>query len=226
MNGCIRHLFPASLINCLILAGCISTYFKTPNDVYKTPATIYLDDGTEKTGELTVQLETGLQTGFGNKDIVTLAHKEAGNSEQIRIESIKCYKIRNEYYLPKKIDLNLDGNYYLLFVKRLTPETSRIHLYELDERYRSTESGKSDELYYVSLPNSSKYEAWSIYSRKLSPDFEYKMSEIVSDCPTLAAKIKAKDKGYYIPRGPRFSFPDANRLEVYKRIIREYNECQ
>jgi hypothetical protein len=190
------------------------------------PATIYLDDGTEKTGELTIQLEMASETGFDNKDFVTVGHKETGNSEQIRIESIKCYKIKSEYYFPKKIDLNLDGNYYLLFVKRLTPETSRIHLYELDERYRSTASGKSDELYYISLPNSSKYEAWSIYSKKLFPDFEYKMSDIVSDCPTLAAKIKSKDKGYYIPRGPRFSFPDAKRLEVYKRIIGEYNDCR
>jgi hypothetical protein len=226
MSGCTRYLFFPSLIICLILVGCVSTYFKTPNDVYKTPATIYLDDGTEKTGELTIQLESALESGFDNKNLVTIGHKETGNSEEIRIESIKCYKIRNDYYFPKKIDLNLDGNYHLLFVKQLTPEISKIHLYELDQRYRSTSSGKSDELYYISLPNSSKYEAWSIYSNKVSPDFEYKMSNIVSDCPALATKIKSKEKGYYIPHGPRFTFPDSKRLDVFQRIIGEYNNCR
>lgn len=56
-------------------------------------------------------------------------------------------------------------------------------------------------------------------------DFENKTSDIVADCPPLAAKIKSKEKGYYIPKGPRAFFPDAKRLEVYQRIIGEYNSC-
>jgi hypothetical protein len=52
------------------------------------------------------------------------------------------------------------------------------------------------------------------------------MSAIVKDCASLAEKIKAKTKGYYIPSAPSMVFPESKRIEVYKRIIEEYNNCK
>src|SRR5215471_5222511 len=142
---------------CVILSSCVSTYFKTPNDVYKTPATIYLVDGTEKTGDLTVQFETGFDYDYS----VNLYHKETRNTEKISFQNIKYYKVNNDYYYPKQVDVRLDGKLYLLFVKRLTPENSKIQLFELERSYKTSGTAQSDKLYFISPPKTSKYEVWS-----------------------------------------------------------------
>ena len=213
----------AFCISCaFICTGCVSTYFKTPNDLYREPATVYLNDGTEKNGQLTVQLETA----FSNESGVTLVDKEKKQTENIPVKAINYYKIKDNYYVLKELDLDLNGVHHYLFVKRLTAQDSRIQLYELQQRYRSTETGEDRKLYFVSLPGSDKHEALSIYSKQLTHQFEYNMSEIVKDCASLADKIRAKTKGYYIPSAPSVVFPESKRLDVYKRIIEEYNNCK
>ena len=215
--------FLAFCISCIfICTGCVSTYFKTPNDLYRETATVYLNDGTEKEGELTVQLETE----FTSENSVTLFDKEKKQTEKIPVKAINYYKIKDNYYFLKDIDLDLNGVSHLLFVKRLTGENSRIQLYELQQRYKSTETGEERKLYFISLPASGKYEALNIYSKQLTHEFEYKMSEIVKDCSSLADKIRTKSKGYYIPSAPSLLFPESKRIEVYKKIIEEYNTCK
>src|SRR5215813_5155534 len=174
-----KYVLLVCLICSAILPGCVSSYFKTPNDLYKTPATIYLDDGTQKTGDLTVQFETGFDYDYS----VNLYHKETRRAEKIRFQNIKYYTINKDYYYPKQVDVRLDGKYYLLFLKRLTPENSKIELFELNVSYKTAATGQSDKLYFIAPPNSSKYEVWSVYGKKFTPDFEYKMSSLVGDCP-------------------------------------------
>ncbi len=216
-------LFLAFCISCIfICTGCVSTYFKTPNDLYRETATVYLNDGTKREGELTIQLETE----FTRENSVTLFDKEKKQTEKIPVKSVDHYKIRENYYFLKEIDLDLNGVYHFLFVKQLTAENSRIQLYELQQRYKSTETGEERKLYFISLPASGKYEALNIFSKQLSHEFEYKMSEIVKDCSSLADKIRTKAKGYYIPNAPSLFFPDSKRIEVYKRIVEEYNNCK
>jgi hypothetical protein len=210
-------------VSCVfIYTGCVSTYFKTPNDLYKETATVYLNDGTEKEGQLTVQLEAQ----FTGDNSVTLFDKEKKQTERIPVKDINHYKIKDNYYFLKELDLDLNGVYHFLFVKRLTAENSRIQLYELSQRYKTTETGEDRKLYFISLPTSDKYEALSIYSKPLAHDFENRMSDIVKDCSSLADKIKVKTKGYYIPSAPTLAFPEFKRIEVYKRIIDEYNDCK
>jgi len=217
-----KHFF-AFCISCIfICTGCVSTYFKTPNDLYRETATVYLNDGTEKEGELTIQLETE----FTSENSVTLFDKEKKQTEKIPVKAINHYKIKDNYYFLKEIDMDLNGVNHFLFVKRLTDENSRIQLYELQQRYKSTETGDERKLYFISFPASTKYEALNIYSKQLSQEFEYKMSEIVKDCSSLADKIRTKTKGYYIPNAPSLLFPDSKRIEVYKKIIEEYNNCK
>jgi hypothetical protein len=200
----------------------VSTYFKTPNDLYRQNATVYLNDGTEKEGQLSVQLETEFTSGSS----VTLFDKEKKQTENIPVKAIDHYRIKDNDYVLKEVDPDLNGMYHFLFVKRLTDKNSRIQLYELQQRYKTTETGEERKLYFISLPVSGKYEALNIYSKQLSQEFEYKMSEIVKDCSSLADKIKVKSKGYYIPSAPSLVFPESKRIEVYKRIIGEYNNCK
>ncbi len=49
------------------------------------------------------------------------------------------------------------------------------------------------------------------------------MSLLVEDCPSLAQKILAKDKGYFIPGA---SFNIKKHPDVLMRIIDEYNKCK
>lgn len=211
--------FLALCITCVfICSGCVSTYFKTPNDLYRESATVYFNDGTEKDGQLTVQLETASS--------VTLFDKEKKQTENIPIKAIIYYKIKDNYYFLKELDVELNGVYRFLFVKRLTDENSKMQLYELHQRYKTTETGEERKLYFVSVPGSGKYEALNIYSKQFTHQFEYNMSAIVKDCTSLADKIRAKTKGYYIPSAPSLAFPESKRIEVYKRIIEEYNNCK
>ena len=214
-----KYLFLVCSISSVINPGCVSSYFKTPNDLYKTPATVYLDDGTEKTGDLTVQFETGFDYDYS----VNLYHKETKSTEKISFQTIKYYSINKDYYYPKQVDVRLDGKYYLLFLKRLTPENSKIQLFQLDVSSKIAASGQSDKLYFISPPTTSKFEAWNIYGKKIFPDFEYKMSSLVTDCPALADKIKSKSDGYYLTNTPFLS--DQKKVEVFKRIIEEYDSC-
>jgi len=215
--------FLAFYVSCIfICSGCVSTYFKTPNDLYRQNATLYLNDGTEKEGQLTIQLETA----FTNQSSVSLFDKEKKQTENIPVKAINYYKIKDNYYFLKELDLELNGIYHFLFVKRLTDENSKMQLYELHQRYKSTETGEDRKLYFISLPTSGKHETISIYSKQLTHQFEYNMSEIVRDCVQLADKIRAKTKGYYIPSAPSLVFPEAKRIDVYKRIIEEYTNCK
>jgi hypothetical protein len=210
------------ILSVFILPGCISSYFSTANDVCKTQATVVIADGTETTGQLTVLFENNIDA----KKTIDLFYKETGKTEKINAETIRYYKIKNNYYVPKKIDLHLDGHYHLLFVKLLSAENSKIRLYQLTQKFKSTPTGENWQLYYISLPSFSKFEVWSTYSQNLSPHFELKMSQAVADCPALAKKIESKTKGYYIPDLPPMLFADAKRIEVYQRIIAEYDSCR
>ena len=208
-------------IICLLLLfpGCISPYFTTGNDLYLKPATVFLNDGTIKEGNITIQLENNVEA----TNYIDLVNKETRQAEKISIFTIKYYRIGNDYYVPKMVDLNLNGGHNFLFLKRLTDENSRIQLYELQEVHKRTSTGDERKLYYISLPSLGRYEVLSTYGKRLSPDFPEKMSNIVADCPSLAKKIRDREVGYFLGN---FIIPDSKRVEVLMRIIAEYDSCR
>ncbi len=80
-------------------------------------------------------------------------------------------------------------------MKRLTPENSRIHLYEyLDKQtgysgHRSNRPIKSlEKNYYLQLPAEKGNAVWNISLSRFVPNFDEKMSRLVSDCPVLSQK--------------------------------------
>lgn len=193
-------------------------YFHTSNDLVRQSGTIYMEDGTEKNGEITIAFETG----HSIEDFINLYIN--GKAEKVYTKNIKGYKIKDKYYVPQYIDLDGNGINYLLFVCRLTNEGSKINLYELYQRNRgSNANGEDVYSYYISLPTHSKYEVWNASGKYLIPRFDEKMSKIVADCPALVQKIQKHNKGYFYSQ---FALSDQKKADVLKKIIDEYNECK
>jgi len=201
----------------IIAIGCKAvSYFNTPNDVFKKDGIVYMLDGTEKKGEITVMFETW-------HDADKFIHLEnAGREEKVLIDSIKAYRINDDYYFPKGITLENSDVERLLFVKRLTKVNSRINLYELYQARKQTSDGQEHFFYYISLPTQSRLEVWNISGKNLVPNFDNKMSKLVDDCPALSNKIKDKKSGYFLAQ---YTLSDTKKMEVLKRIIDEYNDC-
>lgn len=211
------------------LIGCKPySYFRTPNDLLNKDCSVYLIDGTEKTGKLTIQFETGYRTD-------KLVHLKTGSylEEKIPIDKIQYYKLGNDYYYPKKINLEAyeipnRNNLYLpdvrnvLFVKRLSKENSKLIFYELYESRISSLDGQEHHDYFISFPSDDRLTTWNIRSNKFFPKFEEKMSNLVADCSILSNKISQKTKGYFVSQ---ISL-DIKKYETFKRIIDEYNSCK
>ena len=202
---------PILTISCKPIA-----YFNTPNDAFRKDCIIYMLDGTEKKGKITIMLETG-------HDADEYIRLLTGNAEEkILIDSITFYQVNKDHYFPKKIDLDGNGAESLLFVKRLTKENSRMDMYELYRQGKQTSDGADLYLYFISIPGHSRFEVWSIGGKNFFPNFDEKMSSLVEDCPALAIKIKQGQKGYSLGQ---FSL-SLKKFEVFKRIVDEYNDCR
>lgn len=213
----------------LFLTSCKTySYFKTPNDLLKQDCIVYMLDGTQKKGKLTIQFETGHST----ENVLHLSTSE-NRDEKIAVQDIKYYQLNGESYFPKKVDMDsyeipvrnkiyLPDTRNLLFVKRLTSENAKISLFELYEASDKTADGFAQYDYFVSFPSQDRLVAWSTRGKLFFPNFEDKVSELVSDCQILSQKIKQKNENYYA----RQVSVDAKKNEVIKRIITEYNECK
>src|SRR6478752_1548174 len=120
-----------------VFSGCKPySYFNTANDFQNKNCTFHLLSGSELKGKATIQLETGRPA---DKFIYVKTNE---TTEKIAVDSIDFYTYNADVYYPKEIDFdaytipNKDNYYlpnqrYLLFMKRLTKENSRLNLYEL-----------------------------------------------------------------------------------------------
>lgn len=211
----------------LFLSSCVTRpYFKSANDINKKEVTLYTRDKPARTGLFTVFWE-GLYNANPpvGRTLEFIPDGKTG-AENIQVGDIIGYSIDSSYYALKRLyfaTTTSDPTAQLLFVKRLTREDSRIQLYELYESGRGNATGESKYTYFISLPGSGQYETINTRSSKLVPDFDLKMSAMVSDCPSLADKIRARQDGYF------FSLVHFNQFkvkEVLTRIIDEYNGCK
>ena len=220
----LAYAIPLSILIC----SCTTTsYFTTANDLQNKDCTLYLLNGQQQNGKLTIQFETGHDA----KKTVTL--KTPAKKIEIPVDSVKYYRVGPDTYWPKEIDLNAFEipyvyNLYLpnvrniLFLKKLTKENARMDLFELYQSRNKTSDGQDHYEYYVSFPTEGRLMASNIRSAVFFPSFDEKMSKLVSDCPQLAAKIESKTKGYSLAQ---FSV-DVQKINVFKRIVQEYNACK
>ena len=213
----------------LLFSSCKQySYFSTANDVLKADSQVFLINGQELNGKLTVQFETGQFA----KNTISL-HLSDNSFRQIPVDSVRCYRHKTDWYYPKQADLEAYQIPYrdkvytpeernLLFVKRLSSEQGRIGFYELYQSNSKSPDGKEHYYYYVSFPSDDRHVMWKIGSDKFLPDFDTKMSKLLSDCPLLAEKIRNKSDGYALSQ---ISL-DLKKYEVFKKVVTEYNNCK
>lgn len=191
--------------------------------------TVYTNDGREIPGQVTLNLEQYR----ASRTQVTVVTKDS-KKEVIPITEVKGINIRSDYYEPKLIDMGGFGNNdEFRFVKRMTKEGSKIQMYELFQQVTRQANSRFNNMnntyqqpdysYYIVTPaHTRQMPAWNIEGRRLSPNFEEKMSEIVKGCPSLAEKIKNKEKGYFYAQ---VSFNGQKKIETMLGIIDEFNRC-
>lgn len=224
-----RIIIPALILcSALLFASCSSPYFATANDMRGITGTVNLKNGEEVNGQIT----STMSRSYTTNPYIDI-NETGGKKRRIYINDVKGINVRNTFYEPKLIDQGWGSSDQVLLVKRLTKDDSRIGLYELYEqttrtninnRYGTTSSQVDDDYsYYISLPGQDPYQAWNVEGKHLTPNFEDKMSEYVKDCPSLAEKIKRKDKGYFYAK---VSLIGEKRLETLMNIIQEYNACK
>ena len=210
-------------ILCIFLFGCKSpSEFLTPNEVHKEKVELVFRDQKKVTGVINILHENSSSQHVSYSRYIEFTPEGKDSSKRVDINEIAGYWFDSTYYALKKLDVYMNGIYRLLFVKRLTDENSRIQLYELYESGNSNDVGNFEYSYYLSYPSCGPLDAINTRSSLMVPSFEQKMSLLVEDCPSLAQKILAKDKGYFIPAA---SFNIKKHPDVLMRIINEYNKC-
>jgi hypothetical protein len=218
-----RIILPAFLF-LMALSSCKSmAYFDTPNDLKNMPATLYLTNGRSYQGKLAVH------TSNYSANAVKIYLEGDKKPMNFPIMEVKGYDFRNDYYELKEVRGGLRLGKEYSFMKRLTKDGSRIHLYENTQKV-TTSSGPNtgsytryETQYFLQLPNEQGDAVWPLSSSKFVPNFDEKMSKLVADCPALAAKIANKESGYFYAQVSMFKEKRAN---VLMQIIDEYNQCK
>ncbi len=216
------RLFIIALV--LILPGCVSTsYFSTSNDVLNRKGTILFNDGTTLTGQITIPFENDFNIDVPAINFIYAVPEGETEKRNVPLSSIAGYYMDSNFYALKKVDLFVNNTNQLLFVKRLTGPKSKIQLYTLHQTGKGNSTGEEADDYFISLPGAKPYETINIRSNKLMPDFDLKMSALVSDCPALADKIKAREDDYFLPF---VIFNRGKYKKVLLKIINEYDGCR
>ncbi len=211
----------------LALLSCRSPQFSTANNMRNIPGQVYLKDGSTLDGEITVNLESS----FGGREYIKFRKRNDKNFEKIPITDIDELAIGNEFYEAKYVDFGFTGD-RLRFLKRLTKRDSKIQFYEFYQRETRTQNTSNggtftttdnDYSYFIETSANEKNRVWNIEGRRVVPNFEDKVSEIVKDCPALSEKIKQKQKGYFYAQ---VSLNRFKRIDTWMTIIDEYNTCK
>lgn len=206
------------------LIGCkASSYLESPNSLRNITGTLYLTNGKTVNGKLIINTDNILGTPI---KVYAKGEKEA---MKFGIYDVKGYEMRGSYYALKEIrqGINLGRNYS--FMKRLTKEDSRIHLYENEERTSSNNPDNTARTtryiseYYLQMPGDEGDAVYALSGNKFTPNFDEKMSALVADCPALAKKIKDREEGYFYRQ---ISLYNEKRADVILNIIGEYNSCR
>ena len=146
---------------------------------------------------------------------------------QFSLSEITGYKMGGDYFALKEIRGGLIGGRQHSFMKRISPPDSRIHLYENIEKTSSTNSKnmtttRYETQYFLQFPGDESATVWDLSGSRFVPNFDEKMSKLLADCPTLAARVRNKEQGYFYAQVTMFK---EKRADVLLRIIQEYNEC-
>ncbi len=215
-----------SLLFTLFLSSCKSIIsFESPNSLRNIRGTLFLLNGKSVEGKLVIQ------TGNLFGSTVKVYNEDEKKPMQFDLSEVEGYRIRGDYYALKEIKGGISIGRKLSFMKRLTPEDSRIHLFENLNKVSETNTVNGNGIssthyeteYYMQMPSESGMEVYGLSSSRFVPNFDEKMSRLVNDCPKLSQKIAAKESGYFYAQVSLFK---EKRVDVLMNIIDEYNRCR
>lgn len=214
------------LLVAFILCSCGSvTSFESPNSFRNMYGTLFLRNGKAIDGRLVVQLGNVFSSN------VKIYEEDDKKPMNFSLGEVTGYRIRNDFYFLKEKKGGLGLGRRLSFMKRLTLDDSRIHLYEDMEKVSETSKANGvtntrtryEREYYLQLPDEQNDGVYPLGGSRFVPAFDEKMSRIVSDCPALAKKIASKADGYFYAQVSLFK---EKRVNVLMNIIEEYNRCR
>lgn len=206
------------LIPLVFLVACRTlSYFDSPNNLRNIEGTVHLQNGKSYTGKLIIETENLFSSP------VRIFLENERKPMQFRLQDVKGYTARNARYELKEIREGISLGRQLFFMRRLTPENSKLHLYELMKKVTVNKtSTRHEPEYFVEFPNEDENWVHAANGSRFVPHFEEKVSRLVKDCPPLAQKIAEKQPGYFYAQ---VSLLKEKRAEVMLRIIEEYNAC-
>lgn len=206
-----------SLLLCVFSCSTL-TYFESPNSLRNVSGTLYLQNGKTVEGKLVVQTDNFLGSP------VKLFTEDDKKPMQFNLSAVKGYSVNNQLYELKEIKEGLSLGRRLFFMRRLTPENSRMHLYEFMEKHTVNKTAtRHDKEYFVQFPGEQANQVHAAHGSRFVPGFDEKVSDLVADCPTLSKKIRERKDGYFYAQVS--VFPE-KKVEVLRKIIAEYNECE
>ncbi|MGZ8537590.1 MAG: hypothetical protein ACXWV9_04960 [Flavisolibacter sp.] len=208
-----------TLISVLFLS-CRSSYFNSPNDLRYMEGTVFLNNGKTIDGKISVN-----SSGFLSSPLKVYTEEEK-KPMQFPLRDIKSYRIRNDYFDLKNIRGGISVGQHAVFMRRLTKEDSRIHLYEhmvQSNNKQDLHRNRYDIHYFMEIPSENSFDVWPVEGSKFVPEFDEKMSKLVADCPDLSRKIADKEEGYFYRQVTVFR---EKRMDVLLNIIEEYNRCR
>ncbi|HEU4469887.1 MAG TPA: hypothetical protein VFR58_02285 [Flavisolibacter sp.] len=206
----------------IILCSCRSmTSFDTPNSFRNMQGTVFLSNGKTVDGKIIVNSSNRLSSP------VKVYTEGDRKPMQFGLSDVSGYSIRGDYYALKQVRGNLSLGRQQYFMKRISRPESRIHLFEHIEKVNSTNSrnvttSRYETQYFLQMPGDASNEVWSLSGSRFVPNFDEKMSKLVADCPSLAARISSKAEGYFYAQVTMFG---EKRADVLLRIIDDYNAC-
>lgn len=209
----------------VLLCSCGSvSSFESPNNLRNLSGTLYLTNGKTIDGRLTIQMGN-----LFSSDVKIYADGDK-DAMKFNIGEVQGYRLRGNYYALKEIRGGINFGKRYSFMKQITKDASRINLYEsinkVEETSRVNGSNVSrsryEPEYYMQLLSENGDDVYALTSSRFVPNFDEKMSRMVGDCPSLAQKIAAKEKGYFYAQ---ISLSSEKRVEVLLNIIDEYNRC-
>lgn len=194
------------------------------NNQYAQQATLFINDSVILYGKLLLgKKDWSLSNEIG-------IHFFEGNSKKAKFyktDEIKAFQMGDSYFEPKFLAQGgaITTPSKKTMVKRLTPADSKMAMYEY-LNHSSTKNGqgyveyKDVLVYFVQLPNTKDDKIYQFTDNKFTPKFDSRVSSIVADKPSLAEKIKNKDKDFFYP----FVTAETRQLAVWWNIINEYNK--
>lgn len=194
------------------------------NNEYAQDAVLYINESTALHGRLFLAKKNW---SFNNEIGIHFFENGSKKDKYFKPEEVMGFQMGNSYYEPKFLGAGGAVNTPIVktMVKRLTPEGSKMAMYEYYS-HTSTKNGqgyieyKDETVYFVQLPNAKDGKIYQFSDNKFVPKFDSKVSNLVGDKPELAEKIRGRNKDYFYA----LITEQAHQNKVWWNIINEYNQ--